>query len=83
MGEPRRHRASFLATEPIYDFLGVPERNGIFFHEGGHDHTEEDISVLADFADTYFFGVQLEGRFKSLPQDQAERPAAFDWAKPS
>ena len=75
--------ASFLATEPIYDFLGVPERNGIFFHEGGHDHTEEDIAVLADFADTYFFGVPLEGRFKSLPQDQAERPAAFDWARPS
>jgi hypothetical protein len=74
---------SFLATEPIYDFLGVPKRNGLFFHQGGHDHTEEDIAALASFADDYFFGVPLEGSFSRLPQDQAELPTAFDWAKPS
>ena len=26
--------ASFLATQPIYDFLGVPEQNGITFERG-------------------------------------------------
>ncbi|HIM12309.1 MAG: hypothetical protein VCF25_21195 [Candidatus Poribacteria bacterium] len=26
--------ALFLATQPIYDFLGVPEQNGITFERG-------------------------------------------------
>lgn len=26
---------AFLATEPIYEFCGVSEKNGMHFHEGG------------------------------------------------
>ena len=48
-----------------------------------YDHTKEDVAALTSFADDYFFGVPLEGSFSSLPQDQADLPIAFDWAKPS
>ena len=73
---------SFLATEPIYDFLGVPERNGIYFHSGGHDHTEEDVAALAQFTDAYFFGIALEGNYKNRLSDGTESPTAFEWGKP-
>ena len=32
---PEGTDASFSATQPIYGFLGVPERNGIHIREGG------------------------------------------------
>ena len=70
----------FLATEPIYDFLGVPERNGIYFHAGGHDHTEEDTDALAAFADAHFFRIPSAMNFKTLLRDRTAFPAAIAWA---
>jgi len=74
---------SFLATEPIYDFLGAPERNGIYFHDGGHDHTQEDFVALATFADAHFFGISSEMSFKNLLSEKTAFPTAFEWAKPT
>ncbi|MGY8823798.1 MAG: glucuronyl esterase domain-containing protein [Candidatus Latescibacterota bacterium] len=74
---------SFLATEPIYDFLAVSERNGIYFHDGGHDHTAEDFKALAAFADAYFFGISSEMNFKKLLRNTAAFPTAFEWTKPT
>ena len=42
---------SFLATEVIYEFMDASQDNGIYFHDGGDDQTEEDIAALATFAD--------------------------------
>jgi hypothetical protein len=74
---------SFLATEPIYQFLDVPERNGIYFHEGGHTHTEEDATALVAFADEHFFGIPTTTNFKTLLPNKAEFPTAFSWTNPS
>jgi hypothetical protein len=73
---------SFLATEPIYQCLNVPDRNGIYFHEGGHTHTEEDATALVAFADAHFFQVPSTTNFKTLLRDKAEFPTAFSWANP-
>ena len=74
---------SFLATEPIYNFLDVPKRNGIYFHEGGHSHTEEDAAALIAFADLHFFNHPTTTSFKKLLRDETEFPAAFSWSKPT
>ncbi|NKB71211.1 MAG: hypothetical protein GKR89_29415 [Candidatus Latescibacteria bacterium] len=73
---------AFLATQPIYDFLGIPDRNGIYFHEGGHDHTDEDLTALAAFADAHFFAVPHEINFARLLRDKTEFPPAFEWTMP-
>lgn len=71
--------AAFLATEPVYDFLGVPERNGIYFHAGGHHQGEDDIEAMMDFADGYFFGIDTGRAFKALPFEQEQWPTLFRW----
>lgn len=73
---------SFLATEPSYDFLGVPERNGIYFHEGGHYQNEEDSGALLAFADWHFFGIESKCNFKELLYDKTEFPTFFRWTYP-
>lgn len=73
---------SFLATEPIYEFLGVPERNGIHFHEGGHHQNEEDAGALSAFADWHFFGIKPEISFKNLLYKKEKFPEFFNWNCP-
>lgn len=75
--------ASFLATEPVYEFLGVPERNGIHFHPGGHHQGEEDIEALLDFADWQFFGGEAGRSFKRLPRGSETFPTLFRWKPPA
>lgn len=74
---------SFLATEPIYQFLDIPEHNGIYFHEGGHDHTEEDAAALVAFADAHFFRMPTTTNFKTLLRDKTEFPTGFSWTYPT
>lgn len=73
---------SFLATQPIFDFLNVPFQNGIYFHEGGHAHTEEDTEVLLEFSNTIFFNKPTKINFKNLLYGEREFPKAFRWKKP-
>ena len=73
---------SFSAAEPIYDFHNVPERNGIYFHEGGHRHTEEDAAALLAFADWHFFGIRPELDFKRLILDPPSEKTWFNWHTP-
>jgi len=74
--------ATFLATDPIYDFLGVPDKNGICFHEGGHHQGEEDVDALVAFADWHFFGIEPERSFKELLCEKDRFPTFFRWARP-
>jgi hypothetical protein len=79
---PQGTCVSFLATEPIYQFLDASACNGIFFHEGGHDHTAEDLEALVTFADRYFFGLPTDITFKQMPPDWPAISDAFDWKCP-
>ena len=56
---------NYLAAQPVYDFLGVPERNGLHFRPGGHEHNEEDFRALLDFADGHLFGKKSEHEFNT------------------
>ena len=73
---------SFLATKPIYEAFGVAERNGIFFHEGGHHHTEEDAGALVAFVAQHLFGIPPDHGFKHLILAESDLPSFDDWGEP-
>ena len=50
------------AVREVYKFLGVPERVGNHYRQGGHEHNLEDWEALLDFSDYSFCG-------KALPSD--------------
>lgn len=64
---PLGTQINYLAAQPVYDFLGVSERNGLHFRPGGHDHNAEDYRALLDFADWHFFGKKPKIEFNKLP----------------
>lgn len=70
-----------MAAKPVFKFLGVPEKIGLHFREGGHDQLEEDYDALLDFADLQFFGEPTDRAFDRLPFPNAEK--AFSWDAPS
>jgi hypothetical protein len=74
---------SFLATEPIYDYLVVSQRNGLYFHEGGHTHTEEDAAALVAFARACFWDIPSAIDFKNTLRDRSEWPTCFSWTRPA
>jgi len=45
----------YIASQPAFSWLEVPDRNAILFREGGHSQTEEDWRALLDFADFVFY----------------------------
>jgi len=68
------------ATQPVFDFLGVPERNVLHVRPGGHDTTEEDWLTLLDYCDHFFFGKPLKTPTPLIPFPDAPRP--FSWKAP-
>jgi len=71
---------NYLAAQPVYDFLGVPDRNAMHFRSAGHDHNKIDWRALLDFADWHFFGKKTETEFNNLPFP--EHKLDVDWAAP-
>lgn len=59
---------AFQAAQPIFDFLGVPERNGFHFRQGGHAFCLEDWMALVDFCDLVLH------RPRSMPRDGLNQP---------
>jgi len=63
----------------VFDFLGAGERMGLHYRRGKHAHTEEDWTVLLDFAD-----VQLMGKTNDVKLDVmgfADQAKAFSWRR--
>jgi len=77
---PLGTQVTYQAAQEVFDFLGVPEKNGLHFREGGHDQNAEDWRALIDFADEQFFGKKTDRDFKKLPFPEA--PKAFTWTAP-
>ncbi|MGI5896307.1 MAG: hypothetical protein ACOX6U_05055 [Oscillospiraceae bacterium] len=46
-------------AQPLFDALGIPERNGIHYREGGHAHNEADWQALLTYLNFYYFGKPL------------------------
>lgn len=64
------------AAQPVFDFLGVPGNNRIYFREGGHAMTPCDWVAYLDYCDHFFKGGPLpegDGRlpFPDLPPAHA------------
>ena len=70
-----------VAARELYRWLGIEQRIGIRYREGGHGHTLADWSALLDFADWQFFGKQAATQFdvNHFP----ELPPAFSWSAPT
>lgn len=64
---PLGTQATYLAVQPVYDFLGASEKNAIHFREGKHDQNLEDFQALMDFADKHLRGKTVEQKFNVLP----------------
>ncbi len=77
---PMGTQINYLAAQPVYEFLGVPDRNGIHFRPGGHDHNGTDYRALLDFADWQFFGKEAKTKFNKLPFP--EKKLDVDWELP-
>jgi hypothetical protein len=75
--------AAFLATQPVYDFLGVPDANGIHVRDGGHHQGDEDVDALREFADWHLYGVAPSRDFHAVPYDDGSFDACFSWSAPN
>jgi len=78
---PSGAQASWVAAKVVFDFLGAGERMGLHYRRGKHAHTEEDWTVLLDFAD-----VQLMGKTNDVKLDVmgfADQAKAFSWEAPA
>lgn len=64
---PPGTQATYLAVMPVFEFLGVPQKNGIHYREGKHEHNAEDWNALLDFADLQFFGKPSQRAFNQTP----------------
>ena len=71
-----------LATRKIYDFFGSRKNNGIFFHEGGHDHSNEDFAALVDFANLHFFSTPNKLTFDKILPEVENVTDLFLWQTP-
>jgi hypothetical protein len=64
---PKGTQATYIAAQSVFNFLHAGSKNGIHFREGGHEHSAEDWTALADYADLQFFGKKVERKFNALP----------------
>jgi len=58
---------TYNAAKEVYKFLGVDERIGISYREGGHQHSREDWQTHLDFADWQFRGIKPQRDFNRCP----------------
>ncbi|MBN2377298.1 MAG: hypothetical protein JXD22_12920 [Sedimentisphaerales bacterium] len=77
---PLGTQQTYLAAQPVFDFLNAGNKNAIHFRQGGHDQNEEDWHTLVDFADMVFFGKKVKRKFDQLPFPDAQNP--FSWSTP-
>ncbi len=76
---PIGEQQTYLAAQPVFDFLNASGNNGIHFRQGGHDQMIEDWQALADFADKIFFNKKSSRSFNKLPFTDAK---LFSWTAP-
>jgi hypothetical protein len=69
---PMGTEATTVAVQPVFDLLGVGDKNGLHYREGEHDHSAEDWRALLDFADKVFFGKTVDRDFYSRPFSKEE-----------
>jgi hypothetical protein len=79
---PRGTQITFQAAQQVYRFLGVPDKIGIAYRPGKHEHNLADWQALLDFADHQLCGKPEVRRFDVL-QYPDESHDAFSWTAPA
>lgn len=64
---PHGTRLTYEAAREVYRFLGIEEKIGLWYRDGGHAHTLADWFALLDFADRTFYGKAVETDFDMRP----------------
>ena len=64
----------------VYKFLGVPERVGNHYRQGGHEHNLEDWEALFDFSDFNFYGKALPSEFYKENFEKVD--SLINWKSP-
>ena len=58
---------AWLAAQPVYDLLGVPDHLGIHYRPGHHALAPADWQAVLDFADQQLRGLPVNQKFNQLP----------------
>lgn len=56
---PAGTQIAWRAAQPVFDFLGVPQNNMIFYRPGGHGFFREDWLAMLDYCDFKRLGTPL------------------------
>lgn len=78
---PRGTQQTHQAAREVYAWLGAPDRIGIHFRQGGHEHGLQDFETLLEFCDVQLFGRTVSRRFDALAFPDAER--VWNWSAPA
>lgn len=77
---PEGTQVTYLAAKEVYRFLGAEERIGIWFRQGGHEHSLADWQALLDFTDWQLLGKPPARAFDKLAFPPRED--AYSWRAP-
>ncbi len=72
--------ATSVAAQEVFEFLGVPEKNGIHFRRGNHSTRREDWERLLEFAEWHFSDNPPEDR-EAFWRAPFVLPSEFDSGK--
>ena len=79
----RSHIEAYEALVPVYEWLGIKHKLGLYDHSPhGHGICEDDFHTIMDFADQIFYGKQPKS---GKVFDQISNPdlIGFDWKAPN
>lgn len=74
---PYGTQLTYEAAQCVYEYLGVPERQGIHWRGGGHAQSEIDWQALLDFCDVHVRGVGRSRPFDALPFHYTDKHRAL------
>lgn len=77
---PEGTQVTYLAAKEVYRFLKAEDRIGIWFREGGHEHSLADWQALLDFADWHLLGKPPARAFDGLAFPPRE--GLYSWRTP-
>lgn len=53
-------QVTWRAAQEVFDFLGVPQNNALHMRDGAHKFQSLDWLAIVDFADSVFFGKEIQ-----------------------
>ena len=78
---PYGTQTAWLATAEVYRFLGISDKCGIHYREGGHEYNREDWSIMLDFCQTVLKGQPKRTNYKIMQEDTIK--SGYSWTIPS